>query len=59
MVYYGVTLLDYRADNNFSEDERDALVSAAGLRRLSESPFLWEAAELSCVPYEGWIFGVY
>ncbi len=42
------------------EHQADALVSAAGLRRLSCDRALWRPAEMTAdiARYEGWIFGV-
>ena len=42
------------------EDEPDAILSAAALRRLASNPAMWSAADdyFSEVKLEGWIFGV-
>ncbi len=45
---------------SFTDDERDALVSAAGMKRWLDckGKSAWEAAERSHAMYEGWIFGI-
>jgi len=40
-----------------SEDEADALISAAGLRALSGDDSLWRQAQHPAAAREGWIFG--
>ena len=42
------------------EDEPDAILSAAALRRLASNPAMWSAPDdySSEVKLEGWIFGV-
>jgi hypothetical protein len=45
---------------NLSDHETDALISAAGLRTIAQSPTTWSHRDLSSsrVQREGWIFGV-
>jgi hypothetical protein len=46
---------------NFSDHETDALLSAAGLRKIASDPAVWNPRETASarVQREGWIFGVY
>ena len=53
---YGANL-EYPRENWRSKDERDALVSAAGMARFANQPATWQAPTLAA-KYEGWIFGV-
>ena len=52
---YDATLVD--ACEKWSDDERDALVSAAGMAWFARQPETWQAPTLAA-KYEGWIFGV-
>lgn len=53
---YGANL-EYPRENWRSKDERDALVSAAGMAWFARQPETWQAPTLAA-KYEGWIFGV-
>lgn len=46
---------------DFSDHETDALLSAAGLRKIASDPAIWSPPETRSprVQREGWIFGVY
>ena len=58
--YYNVCLSSEWTNHDFTDDERDALVSAAGMKWWldEKGSSAWEAAEQSCTKYEGWIFGI-
>ena len=60
LKYYDVCLSPDLTDRDFTGDERDALVSAAGMKWWlnCKGPSAWEAVERSCAMYEGWIFGI-
>lgn len=60
LTFYGICLSPELRDCNFTEDERDALVSAAGMKWwLSQKGSLaWSATGRTCTAYEGWIFGI-
>ena len=56
---YGATLADAREE--WSGDERDALVSAAGMGCFARQPTTWQApagAPDGAATHEGWMFGV-
>ena len=57
---YGVLLSPKLKNCNFTDDERDALVSAAGMKwwLSRKGSSAWSAAGRSCAMYEGWIFGI-
>jgi hypothetical protein len=48
-------------NEDFSDHETDALLSAAGLRKIAGDPAVWNPLETTSprVQREGWIFGVY
>jgi hypothetical protein len=48
-------------NDDFSDHETDALLSAAGLRKITSNPAVWNPHETTSprVQREGWIFGVY
>jgi hypothetical protein len=48
-------------NEDFSDHETDALLSAAGLRKIASDPAVWNPPETTSprVHREGWIFGVY
>ena len=58
--YYCVVLSANSKNQNFTGDERDALVSVAGMKWwLSHRGIsAWAVADLSCIMYEGWILGI-
>ena len=58
--YYGVALSANCKNQNFTKDERDALVAVAGMKWwLSQRGTLaWSVADSSCAMNEGWIFGI-
>ena len=60
LSYYGVVLSANSKNQNFTADERDALVSVAGMKWwLSHRGIsAWLVADTSCIMYEGWIFGI-
>ena len=60
LKHYGVVLSANSKNQDFTEDERDALVSVAGMKWwLSQKGIsAWSVADQSCVMYEGWIFGI-
>lgn len=43
-----------------TEDEMDALLSAAAIRHLSQNPVVWNPSQMTrkAAAFEGWIFGV-
>ena len=58
---YGVELLsESPGQRSFSKDERDALVSAAGMKWWLEEKgsSAWTVADRNRAMYEGWIFGI-
>ena len=57
---YDARLSSQLKNRNFTDDERDALVSAAGMKWwLSQKGLsVWSVADTSCAMYEGWIFGI-
>lgn len=57
MKHYGAAL---HARGRYSEDETDALFSAAALRHLAATPECWNPKGMTrkAAKYEGWIFGV-
>ena len=58
LQHFGVELAGPELGANWSGDTRDALVSAAGMMRLSQSREIWDIATKPCAQQEGWIFGV-
>ena len=58
--YYGVGLSSKSKNQGFTGDERDALVSVAGMKWwLSHRGIsAWSVADPGCIMYEGWIFGI-
>lgn len=60
LAFYSIRLSPELKNRSFTGDERDALVSAAGMKWwLSQRGSLaWSAAGRTCIMYEGWIFGI-
>ena len=58
--HYGVNLAQCQKNQDLTGDERDALVSAAGMKWWldEKGSSAWETAPQSCAKYEGWIFGI-
>ena len=60
LAFYDIPLAPELKDRRFTGDERDALISAAGMKWwLSQRGTLaWSTADRTCTMYEGWIFGI-
>ena len=60
LAFYNICLSPELENRSFTDDERDALVSAAGMKWwLSQRGSLaWSGASRTCTKYEGWIFGI-
>ena len=60
LAFYRIGLAPKLKDYRFTDDERDALVSAAGMKwwLSQEGSLAWSAASRTCAMREGWIFGI-
>ena len=60
LQHFDVRLASSLKDQSFSGDQRDALISAAGMKGWldQKGPSAWDTSERSCTKYEGWIFGI-
>ena len=60
LTFYDICLSPELKDCSFTDDERDALVSAAGMKwwLSQEGSLAWSKKGRTCTTYEGWIFGI-